>query len=64
LYVVATIALRVWQPAGRAGSITMVIADVAIVAWALAELFRGVNPFRRLLGLAVLAAVIIGLLLR
>ena len=30
-------------------------ATVALVVWAAGELFRGVNPFRRLLGVGVLA---------
>lgn len=44
---------------------TATLADVgrgALVVWALDELLRGVNPFRRLLGAVVLVAQLIGLL--
>jgi hypothetical protein len=37
-----------------------VVATVALVWWAGDEVIRGVNPFRRMLGAAVLAALLIG----
>lgn len=37
------------------------VARAALIVWAYEELARGVNPFRRLLGLVVLAAVVVGL---
>jgi hypothetical protein len=39
-----------------------VVAGVALFCWAGDEVIRGVNPFRRMLGAAVLAALVIGLL--
>jgi hypothetical protein len=35
-----------------------VLADVALLVWAGGELVRGVNPFRRILGLVVIVATI------
>jgi hypothetical protein len=47
------------------GAVTAVTAvgTVALVVWALDELVRGVNPFRRLLGAGVLVTQGVGLLL-
>lgn len=39
------------------------IGTVALVLWALSELFKGVNTFRKLLGLVVLLGIIIQYLL-
>lgn len=39
-----------------------VVATVALVWWAGDEVIRGVNPFRRMLGAAVLAALVFGFL--
>jgi hypothetical protein len=63
LFVVATIVLRLLHPSGRAENVVKVIADASLVIWALDELLRGVNPFRRALGAAILVAVIAGLAL-
>ena len=43
------------SPSGTWGTLLDVVATVALLWWALDELIRGVNPFRRLLGAAVLA---------
>lgn len=40
----------------------VVIGTVALVAWAVDEIVRGVNPFRRLLGAGVLVVQAVGLL--
>jgi len=45
-------------PGGSVGQGLDVIAAFALLVWALEELFRGVNPFRRLLGAAVLGALV------
>jgi hypothetical protein len=37
---------------------------LALLVWALDEVARGVNPFRRMLGVVVLGAAIAGLALR
>jgi hypothetical protein len=43
---------------GRVRTVTEVVARVSLVAWAGDEVIRGVNPFRRILGAAVLASLI------
>jgi hypothetical protein len=64
LFLAFTVALRLGHPSGTIGSASRVIAAVALAVWALDEIIRGVNPFRRLLGAGVLGAGIVGLLLR
>lgn len=57
LWIVATLAHRVTGAAWLSW-----VATTALGAWALLELVRGQSPFRRLLGAAVLAATVLGLL--
>lgn len=52
----------VWHPQGTAGRALTVVGTTALVFWAADEVVRGVNPLRRLLGAAVLAAVVVGAL--
>ena len=56
--------VRRFGPHGGIRTGASVIATVALLCWGVDELLRGVNPFRRLLGAGVLAAVLAGLLLR
>jgi len=44
------------HPTGATGTFLAAVAAIALVVWAADELLRGVNPFRRLLGAAVLAS--------
>lgn len=58
------IPLMVWLAATVAGrllhnNVLMIIASIALVIWAVDEIARGVNPFRRCLGAAVLVAILI-----
>jgi len=46
---------------GTAGTAIEVIAFVSLMWWAVDEILRGVNPFRRLLGATVAGLTIIGL---
>ncbi|MFK4654729.1 hypothetical protein ABIF97_004663 [Bradyrhizobium japonicum] len=49
-------ALRwVWQPPGTAALALDIVFKGGLIIWALDEIFRGVNPWRRCLGGAVLA---------
>jgi hypothetical protein len=57
-FIAAEIAERFARSAGRAETILRVVAAVALVLWALDEVVRGVNPFRRILGASVLLATI------
>jgi len=43
------------QPQGWVQAVLVVLATAALALWAVDEALRGVNPFRRLLGVALLA---------
>jgi hypothetical protein len=64
VFLAATVVLRLLHPSGTVGSAGRIVAAVALIVWALDEIVRGVNPFRRLLGAVVLGALITGLALR
>ena len=53
--------VRIFHPAGTVGTVLRVVEDGSILVWAVDELLRGVNPFRRLLGLVVLVGTVTGL---
>jgi hypothetical protein len=44
---------------GSVRTVAGVVAKVSLVAWAGDEVIRGVNPFRRILGAAVLASLLV-----
>ena len=50
------------QPAGRAATVSSVLGALALLAWSVDEVARGVNPFRRFLGLAILGLTLATLL--
>jgi hypothetical protein len=56
LFLAATAADWLLSPTGSFRSALGFLATGALIWWALDELVRGVNPWRRLLGGAVLAA--------
>ncbi|MFA5884640.1 MAG: hypothetical protein WDA60_12370 [Acidimicrobiia bacterium] len=62
VFIVAWGLRRVLDPSGTADTVLAVVATVALVVWALDELIRGVNPWRRALGAVVLAWQVVGLL--
>jgi len=62
IFLVAWFTRRVLDPDGLPGTVLAVVAGAALVWWALDELVRGVNPFRRALGGAVLGVFLAGLL--
>ena len=43
-----------WHPPGRPGVALEIIVKGGLFVWAADEVFRGVNPWRRCLGVAVL----------
>lgn len=51
-----------WFIEGRAGAVLAVVAAVGLGWWAVEELARGVNPFRRMLGAGALLWISLGLL--
>lgn len=64
VFLLATAVRWVFHPSGTAGSIVNVVATAALITWAGDELVRGVNPWRRILGGAVLAFTIAGVVWR
>ncbi len=44
----------IFRPTGTAGAMTSVMVAAAFLWWALDEALRGVNPWRRFLGVAVI----------
>jgi hypothetical protein len=46
---------------GLPATVIGAVASVALVWWAVGEIARGVNPFRRALGACVLAVAVVGL---
>jgi hypothetical protein len=61
VWLVLTIVNVIFNPTGTTGTVLKVIGTGALVFWAGDELIRGVNPFRRGVGVVVLAAIAIGL---
>jgi hypothetical protein len=64
VWVVLSIVLHAFRPMGAIEILIRVVADLAILVWALDELARGVNPFRRVLGLVVIIATLVALSLQ
>ena len=59
LYIGVRVADAVFTPAGTAGTVLHWIGVAALVWWGGAELLTGVNPFRRLLGVAALTVAVL-----
>jgi hypothetical protein len=55
VFLVASALRWLLDPAGRSAAALEVLAAGGLIWWAVDELIRGVNPWRRLLGSAVLA---------
>jgi len=62
VFLVALVVRWILHPSGTVGTIVGVIALVALTIWALDEIVRGVNPWRRMLGGGVLAYAVVGIL--
>ena len=58
LFLVATVLQLLLDPTGRLRTGLRLLAAAGLIWWAVDELLRGVNPWRRLLGGLVLAAQI------
>ena len=52
------------RPAGTAATVLNAVATLTLLWWAVDEGARGVNPFRRALGVMVLAATVASLIRR
>jgi multisubunit Na+/H+ antiporter MnhB subunit len=64
VFAVAALLRWLWAPDGAAGVVLDAVATAALLVWAVDEVLRGVNPFRRLLGGGVLVVVVAGLVVR
>lgn len=62
VWMVASVAWMVLDAEGAWGRGLRVVATVALSWWAVDEVVRGVNPWRRLLGAVVLAGLVVSLL--
>jgi predicted neutral ceramidase superfamily lipid hydrolase len=61
----AAVAVRwIFRPTGTVGTVVTVVAAVALIIWAGDEVIRGVNPWRRILGGAILIFTVVGILMR
>jgi hypothetical protein len=58
VFVLLSIALRLTGPSGHLATALRVASWIALSIWAVDELARGVNPFRRILGSVVLLAMV------
>jgi hypothetical protein len=58
VWIAASLLSRVFRPGGRWHTFLFVVASAALLVWAGDEIVRGVNPWRRVLG----AAVVLGLI--
>ena len=61
-WLAAVVVLRVADPSGRVRTAVDAVGTLALAVWAVDEVARGVNPWRRVLGGAVLGALIVSLL--
>ena len=59
IWMATAVARRTPSLHGRADTALALAGSVALVVWAVGELWRGVNPWRRLLGFAVLLGVVL-----
>jgi hypothetical protein len=64
VWLVATVLRLLLHPTGTAGRVLDVVGTGALLVWAVDEVVRGVNPWRRILGAVVGVAVVAGLLTR
>ncbi len=64
IFLIASAVRRLADPTGAAGTVVTVVATGALLWWAVDEVVRGVNPWRRFLGVVVLLATLLGLATR
>jgi len=64
VFLVASAIRRFSHPKGRVGTITSYVIAASLLGWAAGEVVRGVNPFRRILGVVVGAITVVGMFLR
>jgi hypothetical protein len=64
VFLLASVVRLIVKPSGSAATVFDVVGTGALLVWALDELIRGVNPWRRMLGGAMLAWEALQLLAR
>lgn len=64
IFVVASSIKRFAHPHGTVGAVVAVVTAVSVLWFAIDEIIRGVNPFRRILGAVVAITTVAGLLMR
>jgi hypothetical protein len=64
IFIAAAAVRGVLHPAGTVGTVVSAIATLALTWWAVDEVARGVNPFRRALGAVVLVAMVANFIMR
>jgi hypothetical protein len=62
VWIAASVVLALSDPDGAWGLSLRVVATVALGWWAVDEVVRGVNPWRRVLGVVVFASLVVSLL--
>jgi len=62
LFGICRVAQWIAHPGGTTRDVLMWVGTAALVWWALDEIIRGVNPFRRLLGTTVLVVTVIAVI--
>jgi hypothetical protein len=60
VFLVAVAVRWIAHPSGNVGTVVDVVAAVSLVVWAVDEVVRGVNPWRRILGGGVLTYAVVG----
>lgn len=61
IVIVGSVLSWVWRPSGRSGFALEIIVKGGLFVWAIDEVWRGVNPFRRCLGAAALCYALVTL---
>lgn len=61
IFIAAWAAQRIFEPKGMVGDVLSATGHGALIWWSADELFRGVNPWRRTLGAAMLTWQVVGL---
>ena len=64
VWIAATVWRMVADPTGAQRDVLNGIATGALLVWAIDEIVRGVNPFRRVLGAVVLVPTLLGAIAR
>jgi hypothetical protein len=64
IFIAAWLAQVIFEPTGLAGATLSATSHGALIWWSADELIRGVNPWRRTLGAAMLTWQVVGLVTR